>query len=148
MIVVIDTNVLVSGLLSAHGAPARVLDLLTVGDLRLAYDDRIAAEYRQVLARPRLGFHPEAVAHLLDDLLAEGLPVVARPLPAVLPDPADLPFLEVAVEAAALLITGNLRHFPADAIHPIEACTGIQVLTPAVFIQGWRGGAQAGDRPS
>ena len=61
IVVVADTNVLVSGLLSAHGAPARVLDLLTAGDLQAAADDRIAAEYRQVLARPRLGFHPEAV---------------------------------------------------------------------------------------
>ena len=66
MIVVVDTNVLVSGLLSAHGASARVLDLLTTGDLQAVYDDRIAAEYRQVLARPRFGFHPEAVSHLLD----------------------------------------------------------------------------------
>jgi len=24
------------------------------------------AEHRQVLARPRFGFHPEAVSHLLD----------------------------------------------------------------------------------
>ena len=52
MIVVVDTSVLVSGLLSAHGAPARVIDLLTTGDLKVAYDDRIAIEYRQVLARP------------------------------------------------------------------------------------------------
>jgi predicted nucleic acid-binding protein len=135
--IVVDTNVLVSGLLSAHGAPARVLDLLTTGDLRIAYDDRIAAEYRQVLARPRFGFHPEAVAHLLDYVLAEGMPLVARPLPAELPDPADLPFLEVAVEAAALLITGNPgcthpQHFPA------EVCTGIEVLAPATFIERWR----------
>lgn len=132
MIVVVDTNVLVSGLLSAHGAPARVLDLLTTGDLRVAYDDRIAAEYRQVLARPRFGFHPEAVAHLLDYVLAEGMPLVARPLSAELPDPADLPFFEVAVEAAAPLVTGNLRHFP------VEVCTGIEVLAPATFIERWR----------
>ncbi|HUW11721.1 MAG TPA: PIN domain-containing protein [Anaerolineae bacterium] len=131
MIVVVDTNVLVSGLLSAHGAPARVLDLLTTGDLQAAYDDRIVAEYRQVLARPRFGFHPEAVAHLLDYLFIEGLPLVARPLPALLPDLADQPFWEVAVEAAAPLITGNLKHFPA------EVCPGIEVLAPATFIEMW-----------
>ena len=132
MIVVVDTNVLVSGLLSAHGPPARVIDLLTTGDLQAAYDDRIAAEYRQVLARPRFGFQPEAVAHLLDYLFAEGLPLVAPPRPATLPDPDDQPFLEVAVEAAAPLITGNQKHFPA------EVCTDIEVLTPATFIEHWR----------
>jgi uncharacterized protein len=110
-----------------------VVDLLTTGDLRLAYDDRIAAEYRQVLARPRFGFDPGAVAHLLEYLFVEGLPLVARPLPAVLPDLADQPFWEVAVEATAPLITGNLKHFPADA------CTGVEVLTPARFIELWRG---------
>ena len=136
MIVVVDTNVMVSGLLSAHGAPARVLDLLTTGDLQTAYDDRIAAEYRQVPARPRFGFHLEAVAHLSDYLFVEGLPLVARPLPALLPDFADQPFWEVAVEAAAPLITGNLKHFPA------KVCTGIEVLAPATFINWWRTGRQ------
>ena len=131
MIVVVDTNVLLSGLLSAHGAPARVLDLLTTGDLQAAYDDRIAAEYRQVLARPRFGFQQEAVAHLLAYLFIEGLPLVARPLPAALPDLADQPFWEVAVEAAAPLITGNMKHFLA------EVCAGIEVLAPATFIERW-----------
>jgi predicted nucleic acid-binding protein len=132
MIVVMDTNVLVSGLLSAHGMPARLLDLLTTGDLRVAYDDRIAAEYREVLARPRFGFQPEAVAHLLDYLFTEGLPLVARPLPTVLPDPDDQPFWEVAVEAAAPLITGNVKHFPA------KVCVDVEVLTPAAFVELWR----------
>ena len=132
MIVVVDTNVLVSGLLSAHGNPARVLDLLATGDLQAAYDDRIAAEYREVLARSRFGFQPEAVAHLLDYLFAEGLPLVARPLPTRLPDTDDQPFWEVAVEAAAPLITGNVKHFPA------EVCVGVEVLTPASFVERWR----------
>jgi len=131
MIVVVDTNVLVSGVLSAHGAPARVLDLLVRGDLQLVYDDRIAAEYRQVLARPRFGFQPEATADLLDYLFGEGIHVVARPLPAALPDLADQPFLEVAAEAMAPLITGNRKHFPA------ELCSGVELLTPATFIEWW-----------
>jgi predicted nucleic acid-binding protein len=136
MIVVVDTNVLVSGLLSAHGAPARVLDLLATGDLQVAYDDRIAAEYREVLARPRFDFDPEAVTHLLDYLFAEGLPLIARPLPAALPDLADQPFWEVAVEAGAPLITGNLKHFPA------KVCTDIEVLAPATLVEQWRSSHQ------
>jgi len=132
MVVVVDTNVLVSGLLSAHGAPARVLDLLTTGDLQAVYDDRIAAEYRQVLARERFGFHPGVVGHLLDYLFSEGIAIVARPLPALLPDPGDQPFWEAAVEAVAPLITGNLKHFPT------EVCTGIEVLAQATFIDWWR----------
>jgi hypothetical protein len=80
-----------------------------------------------------------AVAHLLDYLLAEGLPLVARPLPATLPDPDDQPFWEVAVETTASLITGNVgcshpQHFPQ------EGCKDVEVLTPAAFIERWRSG--------
>jgi putative PIN family toxin of toxin-antitoxin system len=131
MIVVLDTNVLVSALLRPFGPPARVLDLDLAGEVRLAYDDRLLAEYRQVLARPRFGLVVHDVTHLLDYLAADGLPVVARPLAISLPDPDDLPFLEVAVEAGAVLVTGNRRHFPA------EVCGDVRVLTPADFLAQW-----------
>ena len=52
---VLDTNVLVSGLLSPFGPPGRLVDALLARHLRIASDDRIEAEYREVLARPKLG---------------------------------------------------------------------------------------------
>ena len=128
MIIVLDTNVLVSALLSPFGTPARLLDLLLAGEMRLAYDDRILSEYQQVLARPRFGFDPYAIADLLTYLTTEGLPVTTRPWPIPLPDPDDLPFLEVAQAADAVLITGNRRHFPANA------CGDVQVVTPTEFL--------------
>lgn len=139
MIVVLDTNVLVSALLSPFGPPGQILDLILDGELRLAYDDRILAEYRQVLARARFGFDPRAVADLLDYLVATGEPVNAHPLAESLPDPYDLPFLEVATTllsrggafSETLLVTGNLRHFPADS------CGDVQVLAPAGFLEHW-----------
>ena len=45
---VVDTNVLVSGLLSPFGPPGRLVDALQAGGLKLATDDRIEAEYRDV----------------------------------------------------------------------------------------------------
>ena len=50
---VVDTNVLVSGFLSPFGPPGRLLDMLQARGLRLATDDRIEAEYRDVLARSK-----------------------------------------------------------------------------------------------
>jgi predicted nucleic acid-binding protein len=41
--VVLDTNILVSPLLSPHRPPGRVLDLALARELRLAMDDRILA---------------------------------------------------------------------------------------------------------
>ena len=77
MNVMLDTNILVSALISSFGPPARILDMVLLGDLRLVYDDRILAEYREVLARPRFGFDLNDVADLLHYLEAEGVVVTA-----------------------------------------------------------------------
>jgi predicted nucleic acid-binding protein len=65
MRIVLDTNILVSALLSPFRPPARALDLVLSDEIRLACDDRLMAEYRQVLARPRFGFAPEDWERLL-----------------------------------------------------------------------------------
>ena len=53
---VIDSNVVVSAMLSPHAPPAQVIRLALQGDLGLLYDGRILAEYREVLMRPKFGF--------------------------------------------------------------------------------------------
>lgn len=133
MKIVLDTNILVSALLTPFGPPARILDLVLVGDLTPVFDDRVLAEYRQVLARERFGFDPGDVADLLRYFKAEGEHVTARPVAVTLPDPDDVPFLEAALTAQAdALITGNLRHYPPDL------CQGITVLSPAAFLGRWQ----------
>lgn len=129
MLVVLDTNILVSALLSPFGPPARVLDLVLSGEFRVAFDDRLLAEYREVLARPTFGFAPEETDPVLAYLESDGERVTARPLACQLPDPDDLPFLEVAAEAGATLITGNTAHYP-------ETSRGaVQVSAPGEFIR-------------
>lgn len=130
--VVLATNILVSALLSAHGQPARVLDLAQAGEIRPIYDDRILAEYIDVLARPKFGFAEGDVAHVLAFIQAEGESVIALPLAVALPDADDPPFLEVATQAHATLVTGNTLHYP-------EAVRGMtKVLTPADFLRLWQ----------
>ena len=85
MLVVIDTNVLVSALWSRNGAPARVVSMVLTDRLIPCYDYRILAEYRQ----------------------------------------ADKKFFEVAKFCGAILITGNLKHFPEDP----------QVMSVAAFLE-------------
>lgn len=125
MRIVVDTNVVVSGLRQPLGNPAHVLAVMRAGAIVPVYDARILAEYSEVLARPRLRLAPEDVAQLLDDVgrLGEEL-VGVPPVAFVLPDPKDQPFLEVALAAQAdAIVTGNLRDFP-------DAC-GLQILSPA-----------------
>jgi putative PIN family toxin of toxin-antitoxin system len=68
MLVVLDTNVLVSALLNETGRPARVIDLALENRFQVAYDNRILGEYEDVLARPELHIRPSraraVIAHL------------------------------------------------------------------------------------
>ena len=122
---ILDTNVVVSGLLVPHGPSARVLDAVTDGRVKLAYDARILAEYRDVLHRPRLKLAPEKIAAFLNALQSQML-VTPRPLAATGPDVDDLVFVEAAlVTPDQTIVTGNLAHYPPEILH------GARVLTPA-----------------
>ena len=132
MRIVLDTNVLVSGLLSPHGPPGRIVDLFLDGTVTLLVDDRIVMEYREVLARPRFRFNPADVEAVLGLIDIAGERVAAGPLSAIVPDPYDLPFLEVAYAGKAdALVTGNARHFRG------AADVGVRVLSPAAFMKRW-----------
>ena len=113
MHIVLDTNVLVSGLHNPDGTPGRIVDLVMGGRVQLFYDDRILGEYLDVLARPELGIDPSLAQAVVGYIRLGGIRVTALPLPAdTLPDPDDLPFAEVAVSGAAdALVTGNAKHF-------------------------------------
>jgi len=132
--IVLDTNVLVSGLLNPQGPPGRILDFVLAGKAVLLVDDRILDEYREVLTRPRFAFDAAEVATLLAFLAAESEWVIATGPPLTLSDPSDQPFAEVAIAAgAAVLVTGNPRHFP-----PSRLPEGLRVATPADFIAAAR----------
>jgi putative PIN family toxin of toxin-antitoxin system len=131
--IVLDTNVIVSGLLSRRGPPAEIVEMVAGGALVVCFNDRILAEYQDVLARPQFRFDPAEVARLLAQVEGDGEEAVARSASERLPDPADEPFLEVAVAAGAeFLVTGNLRHFPARLRH------GIAVVSPRAFLDALR----------
>lgn len=136
--IVPDTNVLVSALLNSFGPPGRVIDLVLAGEIVVAYDDRIMSEWREVLRRAKFGFSARDVETLLGFVEQEGLRVNPPPLGGDLPDPDDVPFLEVAHAAEATLITGNTKHYPA------EARRGVEVTGPAAFLEEWT--SRAGDR--
>ena len=133
MRVVLDTNVLISGLLTPFGTCAEILRLLVADRIRLCVDARILLEYEEVLQRPKFGFDRQKTALLLDFIRASSEFHAAIPLDKPLPDPDDAPFLEVALAAGAgCLVTGNLKHFPP------QCRGGCSVLTPAEFMDAYR----------
>ena len=126
MRLVVDTNVLVSALLTPSGIPARLLERIQADGHTLLFDARITDEYHRVLNRPEFSFNPGAVAELLSAVQSSGFEVDAIPLAVRLPDADDLAFLEVAAAGLAdALITGNARHFA-----PVQGAHGILVLSP------------------
>jgi len=127
---VFDTNVIVSGFLSPAGPPGRIVEWLRSGSVQAVLDDRIAAEYAEVLARPVFQLPAAEVDIVLTAIRARAFWVeaVAGQRTGNLPDPDDAPFLECARTAGVPLVTGNLRHFP-------KSITGkVPVLTPAQFV--------------
>ena len=57
MLIVLDTNVLVSAQLKRNTPPSAILDAILEKKLQIAVDNRILSEYQQVLGRPRYKFH-------------------------------------------------------------------------------------------
>lgn len=131
MKIVLDTNVLVSGLINPHHAPGRIIDQLRNRTLQLTVDDRILAEYYSVLMGTRLRkwVDEDDARNLLAFLFFDSERIVASIHVHELPDPGDVPFLEVSMTANVPLVTGNLKHFPA------KLRRGHVVLTPVEFLR-------------
>ena len=123
MRLVVDTNVIVSGLLNGAGFPGKLINAILRGEITVVYSEPILAEYREVLVRPKFGFDAELVKDFVELLEREGEwvnPAVSR---LALPDENDRIFVDAALTAMCPITTGNTRHFPQNI--------GIEILTPA-----------------
>lgn len=126
MKIVLDTNVLISGLINPNGIPAKIVNLLINGKLTLFYDNRILKEYEDVLYRKKFGFTSEVIEPLLEFIRYESQFVTANPIKEIFIDEDDKMFLEVAETAKVeYLITGNISHFPKRSI----------IITPKELIE-------------
>jgi putative PIN family toxin of toxin-antitoxin system len=133
MKIVLDTNVLVAGLLSPFGPCAEIVRMISCGKLTLYFDSRILSEYSEVLRRSKFRFQMDKVVALLDHIEHRGQFVASSPLSDLLPDPGDQPFLEVAVAGQAVcLVTGNHAHFPSSL------CQGVRVFSSSDFLTFYR----------
>jgi len=123
-LVVIDTNVLVSALLSKSGNPAKILDKFLEGGLTFVYCDEILEEYEDVLYRAKLKIPTEEANSLIADILLHGIEVWPMPNFTPLPDEDDRCFYNTAITAGAYLVTGNAKHYPIEPF----------VLSPSAYL--------------
>jgi predicted nucleic acid-binding protein len=116
-LVVLDTNVIVSAGIKPGSAPATlIMDWVLDGQIQVVTSPWIVEEYREVVRRAEF---------LIDESLRLPDPA-AWPLRG--PDPKDMPFLALANDSGAWLVTGNLKHFP-------EILRGdVKVLSPSDYL--------------
>ena len=124
--IVLDTNVLISGIIKPYNSPAKILNLIVEGQLILVLDARIFDEYSHVLKRKRFSFPTSLINVILSYIKAKGRFITPNVVDIPLPDPSDLPFVEVALNARVPIITGNIKHFKIP---------GLEVFTPSAFLQ-------------
>ena len=122
--VVLDTNVLVSALMTPAGNPASVYKMFLNGEIVLVYCEGIMMEYEDVLHRPRLRIPAEDADTILETIRQCGELVAPSPSIVSMPDEDDCVFYDAARTTGAYLITGNTRHYPASSF----------ALTPKEFL--------------
>jgi putative PIN family toxin of toxin-antitoxin system len=122
--VVVDTNVLVSALWKRPSHPAQIVDLIALHRIQPCFNAQIITEYRDVLSRPRLGFHPYDIDNLMELIEKEGMSFLAQPSAIPFADESDRVFYDLAKAANAFLITGNVKHYPMEPF----------IMTPAILI--------------
>ena len=130
--VILDTNVIVSGLLVADSLPAAILDLALQGKVKVAVSHPILAELDRVLRRPRFGFEPRKIGSFLALFKSRSrLVSPKKTLNICRGDLSDNRFLECAeIAKAEFLITGNKTHFPPRHRNTV-------VVTPREFWEAY-----------
>ena len=134
MRIVLDANVFVSALISAKGAPARILTYWQEEGFEVVVSPVILEELDRVLHYPKLqqryhlaGKEIQRFLHLLRRQAIEVVPsgrttVIER-------DPADNRYLECAVAGGASVIVSGDRHLLG-----LGEYQGVQVLSPSGFL--------------
>ena len=130
---IIDTNVLVSALLSSKedAATVQIIGKVIIGEIVPVYSNLITKEYREVLSRKRFGFSGDVINYLLSAIETYGILIDPAPSGVILPDMKDLPFYEVVLEKRndeTYLVTGNIKHFPKEPF----------IVTPRELLEKWK----------
>lgn len=126
---VIDTNVIVSALLSHNiqSSTYIVFDAILNGKITPIYNEDILNEYLEVLSRDKFPFQKEDIDMVATLIMRSGLKLErTKVIDEIFPDPKDIVFYEVAMSKDdAYLVTGSIKHFPQKPF----------VVTPAEMVE-------------
>lgn len=131
--VVLDTNVIISGLISPKGPPAGILKALKAGQFTLVTSQAINEEILEVMNRPRLRDKYGLADHMFDIafILWEQAEVIADLPPVKISrDPYDDKFLAAALGGLAhYLVTGDIKDLLSLQEHE-----GTRIISPEQFL--------------
>lgn len=113
---VIDTNVIVSALISSNDRsnPTVIVRAVLRGEIKPVYNDEILSEYTEVLSRDKFHIQKSDIDLVISHIIKIGLKVERKEaVGEIFPDPKDVVFYEVALSKEdSYLVTGNIKHFP------------------------------------
>src|SRR5258708_32398812 len=136
MVIVLDTNVLVSSVINQHGPSATIRQLWRDRRFDLAVSEPILEELERVMGykhiQKRHGWSKEKIKRFVEHLRAKCYVVTpTKHVHIVKSDPTDNMFFECALESQArFIITGNEKH-----VLPIKQYKGIKVVGPRDFVE-------------
>lgn len=116
MKLVIDTNIIVSALLSANGTAFQVLSDVLDGKYTVFISNEIFEEYSDVLHREKFHFDSEIIEFILNWFLENAIWIEVVKSDIIMQDEKDRIFFDVAKCCKARLLTGNARHYPVDEL--------------------------------
>lgn len=112
----IDTNIIVSALLSRDSRAFQVLSDAFDRKYTVMISEEIFQEYQDVLHREKFCFDEDIITFLLTWFKqnAVWIEVIKSDIP--MKDEKDRIFYDVARTCKARLVTGNLKHYPVDEL--------------------------------
>jgi len=135
MRVVLDANVLISGVIASSGAPAEILDAWRRERFQPVVSPAIVEEIARVLRYPRVErYHKwseQQIVAFLEDLSHLAVLTSAKlNLSVIDADPSDNRYIECAVEGEAQYIVSGDRH-----LLDLSEYRGIRILPPRAFVE-------------
>ena len=122
--VVIDTNVLVSSIITPSGKSAMIMRMFFSGAIQATFSQPIIDEYKRVLSYEKLGIAEETKTDIIDAILELGSIIEPSVSSFSIADESDRIFYDTAKESGGILITGNIKHYPDEPF----------IMTPSDFV--------------
>jgi putative PIN family toxin of toxin-antitoxin system len=139
--IVIDTNVLVSSVISKKGAPAQLMDAWSDHVFDIVVSDAIIREVERVLLEPHLkqvfNITEKRITRLVEMLSEDGIlvPGTADMHGSIPSDPTDEMFLAAAIDGNAEILVSGDKH-----LLDLGFYSGVVIITPRQLLDRLKSG--------